>query len=85
MSNINVSVQDGNNVQLLVTPQPRVNLIVDKGVAGPTGPLGPTGPQGQGLELTGSVATPADLPTVGQVGDQYFVQSTNSVYIWSNT
>lgn len=58
------------------------------GSVGPTGPLGPTGPtgaQGQGFELTGSVNTPADLPTVGQPGDQYFVQSTGTVYIWSNT
>lgn len=55
------------------------------GNVGPTGPTGPTGSQGQGLELTGSVDTPEDLPTVGQTGDQYFVQSTNSVYIWSNT
>ena len=85
MSNISVAVQDGNNVQLLVTPQPRIDLLVDKGVAGPTGPYGPTGPQGQGLELTGSVSTPADLPSTGQPGDQYFVQSTGTVYIWSNT
>lgn len=88
MSNISVAVQDGNNVQLLVTPQPRIDLLVDKGVAGPTGATGATGstgPQGQGLELTGSVSTPADLPPTGQPGDQYFVQSTGTVYIWSNT
>jgi len=55
------------------------------GPTGPTGTAGPTGPQGEGLQLTGSVATPQNLPSVGQPGDQYFVQSTNSVYIWSNT
>ena len=85
MSNISVLVQDGNNVQLQVTPQPRIDLLVDKGVAGPTGPIGPTGPQGQGLEITGEVASVEDLPNPGQVGDQYFVQATQSVYIWSNT
>ena len=85
MSNIKVSVQDGNNVNLQVTPQPRIDLLIDKGIAGPAGAQGPTGPQGQGLEITGSVATPADLPQTGQIGDQYFVQSTGSVYIWSNT
>jgi hypothetical protein len=85
MSNIKVSVQDGNNVNLQVTPQPRIDLLIDKGVAGPTGPYGPTGPQGQGLEITGSVATVAALPSVGQIGDQYFVQSTQTVYIWSAT
>ena len=85
MSNISVLVQDGNNVQLQVTPQPRIDLLVDKGVAGPTGPIGPTGPQGQGLEITGEVASVEDLPNPGQVGDQYFVQETQSVYVWSNT
>jgi hypothetical protein len=85
MSNIKVNVIDGNNVNLQVIPQPRIDLVVDKGVAGPTGPYGPTGPQGNGLELTGSVNTPEDLPPTGQPGDQYFVQSTGSVYIWSNT
>lgn len=85
MSNIKVNVLDGNNVNLQVTPQPRIDLVIDKGVAGPAGPQGPTGPQGQGLEITGSVATPEDLPQNGQPGDQYFVQSTGTVYIWSNT
>lgn len=58
------------------------------GSSGPTGsfgPTGPTGPQGQGLELSGAVNTPEDLPPTGQPGDQYFVESTGSVYIWSNT
>jgi len=85
MSNISVTVQDGNNVQLQVTPQPRIDLLVDKGVAGPTGATGATGPQGQGLEITGEVATVAALPNPGQVGDQFFVQETQSVYVWSNT
>ena len=88
MSNISVSVIDGNNVQLNVTPQPRINLLVDKGVAGPTGgtgATGATGPQGQGLEITGEVADVGDLPDPGQVGDQYFVQSTQSIFVWSDT
>lgn len=91
MSDIKVSVVDGNNVNLLVTPAARTVVNVDRGMYGPTGPAGtngttgPTGPQGQGFELTGSVATPEDLPSVGQTGDQYFVQSNSSVYIWSNT
>jgi len=88
MSNISVTVQDGNNVQLQVTPQPRIDLLVDKGVAGPTGATGATGatgPQGQGLEITGEVATVAALPNPGQVGDQFFVQETQSVYVWSAT
>ena len=91
MSSIKVSVQDGNNVQLLVTPQPRIDLTIDKGAFGPTGPAGtpgptgPTGPQGQGLELTGVVPTPSQLPPTGQPGEQYYVQSTNTAYVWSDT
>jgi hypothetical protein len=85
---IELSVQDGNNVQLNVTPQPRIELFVDKGVQGPTGATGATGatgPQGQGLEITGEVANVEDLPNPGQVGDQFFVQATQSVYVWSAT
>ena len=88
MNNISVTVQDGNNVQLQVTPQPRIDLLVDKGVSGPTGATGPTGPTGatgQGIEITGSVDSVENLPNPGEVGDQYFVQATQSVYIWSNT
>ncbi len=46
MSNIKVAVQDGNNVTLQVTPQPRIDLSVDRGAAGPAGSAGPTGPPG---------------------------------------
>ena len=81
MSNFRVSVTDGNNI----------NLLIDRGTIGPTGPSGstgpsgPTGPIGAGLTLSGSVSSPATLPASGQVGDQYFVQSTQTVYIWSTT
>lgn len=82
MSNLKVTVLDGNNVNLEVVPQPRIEARIDRGIAGPTGPIGPTGPQGQGLEITAVVATPEDLPAVGNVGDQYFVQSNGIIYIW---
>ena len=39
MSNIKVNVLDGNNVNLQVTPQPRIDLRVDRSVAGATGQL----------------------------------------------
>lgn len=43
MSNIKVVVQDGNNVNLQVTPTPDINVRLDRSVMGPTGPMGPTG------------------------------------------
>ena len=83
---IGVVVQDGNNVTLQITPQPRINLSIDRGVLGPTGPqglTGATGPQGQGLEITAVVSTPQDLPPVGNPGDQILVQSNGHIYVWS--
>jgi len=83
---IGVVVQDANNVTLQITPQPRINLSIDRGVLGPTGPqglTGPTGSMGQGLEITAVVATPADLPPVGNPGDQILVQSNGHLYVWS--
>lgn len=57
MSNLTVNVIDGNNVNLEVVPQPRVDVTIDRGVEGPAGPTGPqgnvgaTGPTGaQGLQ-----------------------------------
>lgn len=83
---IAVVVQDGNNVNLQITPQPRINLNIDRGVIGPTGPqglTGATGPQGQGLEISAVVSSPADLPPVGNPGDQVLVQSNGHLYVWS--
>ena len=60
MSDIKVTVVDGNNVNLLVTPTARTVVNVDRGQYGPTGsagPTGPTGPQGQGITIKGTVAT----------------------------
>lgn len=76
-----VSVNTGSNII----------LKVDRGVAGPTGPTGatgatgPTGSQGQGIAITGTVATPQDLPSTGNVGDAILVTSTNTLYVWSAT
>ena len=86
-----ISIVNSRNTAALVwtAPAPFVKQgPTGPSVTGPTGPIGPTGPtgaQGQGLQLSGSVNTPANLPLTGQPGDQYFVQSTNTVYIWSNT
>lgn len=73
-----VSVNTGSNII----------LKVDRGVAGPTGPTGvagPTGPQGQGIAITGTAATPQDLPPTGVPGDSILVTSTNTLYVWSAT
>jgi hypothetical protein len=86
MSNIKVSVQDGNNVNLQVTPQPRIDLRVDKGGFGPTGPQGATGPQGNagtGLQIDLVVPTVADLPPTATVGYTVLVQSNQHIYVWS--
>ena len=54
MSNIKVVVQDGNNVNLQVTPTPDINVRLDRSVAGATGPTGPTGASGSpGPSVTG--------------------------------
>lgn len=87
MSNLKVTVLDGNNVNLEVVPQPRVEARIDRGVLGPTGPQGPqgpTGPQGTGINMKGTVATVADLPATGNtVGDGYVVLANGHVYVWS--
>lgn len=61
------------------------------GGAGPAGPAGPTGPQGAagtGINLKGSVATEANLPSSGQLdGDGYVVENASGsrsdvLYVW---
>lgn len=45
-----VIVQDVNNITVDVSPQPNINVVIDRGVVGamgPTGPTGATGIQGQ--------------------------------------
>jgi len=92
MSNLKVTVLDGNNVNLEVVPQPRVEARIDRGVSGPTGPsgvagpTGPTGQQGAGVSIKGTVPTVGDLPTTGNnPGDSYIVQSNGNLYSWSGS
>lgn len=61
MSNVKVTVLDGNNVKLEVVPQPRVEARVDRGVAGPTGPAGTPG-AGGALGYYGSFYDTTDQP-----------------------
>ena len=55
------------------------------GAAGPQGPAGPQGTAGTGINLKGSVANFAALPTANrQQGDAYLVQNeNNSLYSWN--
>lgn len=43
MANLNVSVIDGNNLNVQVTPTPNQVITIDRGIAGPPGPPGPSG------------------------------------------
>lgn len=38
MANIQVNVQDGNNLNVIVTPPAQQSITIDRGVAGPPGP-----------------------------------------------
>ena len=60
------------------------NTAGPTGPTGPTGLLGATGPQGTNINVKGSLQTPEDLPTSGNVlRDTYFIQSSKESYIWS--
>lgn len=73
MSKIEVQVVDGNNVNLQVTPQARIDLTIDKGAQGPQGPQGIQGPPGP----TG--ATGAGVAAGGTTG-QALVKTSNADY-----
>lgn len=55
-------------------------------VTGPTGPTGATGPQGVAINLIGSVALVANLPSTGNtINDAYIVDENGDVYVWDGT
>jgi len=61
----------------------------EPGPEGPQGPQGPKGEDGKGIEIAGSVATYAALPTggltAGDAGKGYLVYADGLLYIWSGT
>jgi hypothetical protein len=58
----------------------------DSNVTGPTGATGATGPQGLAVNLKGSVALVADLPTTGNTDrDAYIVDEDGDLYVWDGT
>jgi len=57
-------------------------------VANIRGPQGPPGADGAGIEIAGSVATYAALPTSlgpADAGDGYLVEADGLLYIWDGT
>jgi hypothetical protein len=72
-------------------PQGEQGYDGEQGPEGPTGPVGQTGPKGAkgdpgaGVNITGSVATWADLPATGTLGDALIVRSTNHLAVWDGS
>lgn len=59
------------------------NLLLGAGEIGPTGA---TGPQGTSINIKGSVAAEANLPSSGNlVNDAYIVTSTGNLHVWSGS
>lgn len=53
--------------------------------AGELGPTGATGPQGTAIQLVGSVATFADLPSLAGQNDAYIVEDEGDLYVWTGS
>jgi hypothetical protein len=56
-----------------------------KGATGDQGPQGDKGDPGTGVNVTGSVATEADLPDDADVGDAYIALDTRHLWLWDGT
>lgn len=54
MANLTVNVEDGNNLNVQVTPVPRQTIQVARGVQGPPGPPGPNTIGGYPIALSGT-------------------------------
>jgi hypothetical protein len=60
--------------------------IGPQGVTGPQGNVGPTGSQGTNIQLKGTVAAVANLPSSGNVvNDAYFVTDQTAVHVWTGS
>jgi len=57
-----------------------------QGLQGLDGAAGPQGEAGVGITLKGSVSTPAELPSIGNIqGDAYIVDSDGNLYVWNGS
>lgn len=54
MANITVTVQDGNNILLELTPPTTQTIKIDRGVAGAPGPPGPNTIGGYSINVSGA-------------------------------
>lgn len=54
MANLSVRVQDGNNINVQVTPVPQQKIEISRGLTGPTGPAGPNSIGGYPIALAGT-------------------------------
>lgn len=68
MANISVSVTDGNNIAVEVTPVPDQIITIDRGVAGAAGSIGPIGPTGPSGGPTGPTGSPGPTGSAGVIG-----------------
>lgn len=71
-----------------VGPQGPQGETGPQGVQGEQGPQGPAGEDGAGIEIAGTVATYADLPTnltPEDDGKGYYVEDEGKLYIWNGT
>ena len=66
-------------------PQGAIGPQGAAGSQGPQGPQGPAGADGTSISIQGSAATENDLPTSGNNGDGYIVQSTGFLWIWDGS
>ena len=55
------------------------------GQQGIQGIKGDRGDQGISVTLQGNVATPAELPSIGNAGDGYIVNTTGNLWFWNST
>ena len=54
MANLNVTVIDGNNLNVQVTPLPQQKIEISRGLTGPAGPAGPNAIGGYPIALSGT-------------------------------
>ncbi len=54
MANLKVTVQDGNNLNVQVTPLPQQKIEISRGLVGPAGPSGESNIGGYPISLSGA-------------------------------
>jgi hypothetical protein len=70
------------------TPSQVLNFVLPRGLTGAQGPEGVPGQDGTGIEIAGTRATYAGLPTdltSADAGKGYFIQADGLLYIWDGS